>query len=36
MTLNKVLVTDWFKNFKKKEKNKKNVYIQTIYIEFFS
>ena len=35
MTPNKTLVTEWFKNFKKKKKRKKNVYIQTANIEFF-
>ena len=41
MTLNKTLVTVWFmKNpkiqKKKKKKKERKVYIQTIYIEFFS
>ena len=41
MTPNKTLVTVWFmKNLKiqkkKKKKKERKVYIQTIYIEFFS
>ena len=36
MTPNKTLVTERFKNFKKKKKRKKPVYIQTTYLEFFS
>ena len=35
MTINKVLVTDWFKNFKKKKKTKKTS-IYKLFISSFS